>query len=76
MDDEILVYMDASPARKGEDITTGPNTFAGWSGPTKTMRGEEATMVGSNDDWVSRITIAPNSCNNDSTQISQPAMRV
>jgi hypothetical protein len=60
MDDEILVYIESPPAHKGEKITKGQNTFAGWNGPTKTMRGEESTMRGSTDPWVSRITVAPN----------------
>ena len=40
--DDILVYMDAPPARKNEYISgSGVNgaKWDGWTGPTKTMRG-------------------------------------
>jgi hypothetical protein len=58
--DDILVYLDAPLARKNEKITTdGSNSFAGWNGPTKTMRGKEGRLSG-NDAWSTRITIAPN----------------
>ena len=55
--DDILVYMDAPPARKDEK-----SQWTSWDGPTKTQRGEvqPGEPKDDSDPWVPRITIAPN----------------
>ena len=51
-DVEILVYMDAPPARLHE-VVSG---WAGWCGPTRTLRGREALHHAPTcDAWNDRI---------------------
>ena len=76
--DDILVYMDGPPARKGEKISgTGINgaKWDGWTGPTRTLRGttNNKEIDPDSDAWVQRLTIAPN----DNPSAIRPAiMRV
>jgi hypothetical protein len=71
-DDGILVWMDVPPARMNEPVTGG--RWAGWTGPTQTLRGKKTEGSGENGDpWTQRLTIAPN---DDPTKMEAPTMRV
>lgn len=80
-EDDILVYMDAPPARKDESVSgdgIDGGKWEGWTGPKKTMRGDPSEFpiesdLQDSDNWVSRITIASNE---DPSNVSQPVMRV
>ena len=76
-DEDILVYLDTPPSRKGEKQTRDNKKgggWAGWNGPTKTLRGDvqEGQHNEDRDPWVGRILIADNE---DPRKIDVPAMR-